>query len=129
MPKCHKKYPNCIWQVSAEWHTLSFYSTLLTKVCWKHATPIERVCITPISPKTSKLDLTGLPPNHKVVSPLLQLDKKHKLLDALVRFNMYETNAASDTGAVLPKITNAPLNALIQEMPPSDFKDYETKKC
>ena len=29
MPKCHKIYPNCIWHVPTEWHTLGFYSALL----------------------------------------------------------------------------------------------------
>ena len=56
MPKCHKIYPNCIWQVLSEWHTLGFYSALLTKVYWNYATHIVRVCVTPISPQTSKLD-------------------------------------------------------------------------
>ena len=58
MPKCHKIYPNCICQVPTEWHTLGFYSTLLTKVYWNYATHIVRLCVTPISPKTSKLDHT-----------------------------------------------------------------------
>ena len=58
MPKCHKNYPNCIWQVSTECHTLGFYSALLTKVYWNYATHIVRVCVTSIWPKTSKLDLT-----------------------------------------------------------------------
>ena len=58
MPKCHKIYPNCIWQVPSEWHTLGFYSALLAKVYWNYATHIVRVCVTPISSKTSKLDLT-----------------------------------------------------------------------
>ena len=57
MPKCHKIYPNCIWQVSTEWHTLGFYSALFTEVQWNYATYIVRVCVTPISPQTSKLDL------------------------------------------------------------------------
>ena len=58
MPKGHKIYPNCIWQVPTEWHTLGFYTALLTKVYWNYATHIVQVCVTPISPKTSKLDLT-----------------------------------------------------------------------
>ena len=58
MPECHKIYPNCIWQVPTEWHTVDFYSALLTKVYWNYATQIVRVCVTPISPKTSKQDLT-----------------------------------------------------------------------
>ena len=58
MPKCHKIYPNCIWQVPTEWNTLGFYSALLTKVYWNYATHIVRVCVTPISPKASKLDRT-----------------------------------------------------------------------
>ena len=58
MPKCHKIYPKCIWQFSTGCHTLGFYSTLLTEVYWNYATHIVRVCVTPISPKTSKLDLT-----------------------------------------------------------------------
>ena len=51
MPKCHKIYPNCIWQVSTERHTLGFYSALLTEVYWCYATHIVRVCVTPISRK------------------------------------------------------------------------------
>ena len=57
MPKCHKNSPNCTWQVSTEWHTLGFYSALLSKVYWNYATHIVRVCVTLISPQTSKLDL------------------------------------------------------------------------
>ena len=58
MPTFHKIYPNCIWQVPTEWHTLGFYSALLTKVYWNFATHIVRVCVTPISLKTYKLDFT-----------------------------------------------------------------------
>ena len=58
MPKCHKIYPKCIWQVPTEWHTLGFYSALLTKVYWNYATHIVRGCVTPISPNTSKLDIS-----------------------------------------------------------------------
>ena len=58
MPKGHKIYTNCFWQVLTDWHTLGFHSDLLTKVYWNYATHIVRVCVTPISPKTSKLDLT-----------------------------------------------------------------------
>ena len=58
MPKCHKFYPNCTWQVPSEWHTLGFNSALLTKVYWSYATHIVRLCVTPIGPKTSKLDFT-----------------------------------------------------------------------
>ena len=57
MPKCHKIYPNCIWQVPTEWHTLCFYSALPTKVYWNYATHFVRVCVPPISPQTSNLDL------------------------------------------------------------------------
>ena len=56
MPKCHKIYPNCIWQVPTEWHTLGFYLVLLSEVYWNYATHIVRVCVTPISPQTSILD-------------------------------------------------------------------------
>ena len=58
MPKCRQIYPNRIWQVSTESHTLGFYSALLTKVHWNYATHIVRVCVIPIKPKTSKVDLT-----------------------------------------------------------------------
>ena len=58
MPKGHKNYQKCIWQVSTEWHTLGFYSTLLTKMSWNFATHIVRVCVIQISPQTSKFDLT-----------------------------------------------------------------------
>ena len=53
MPKCHKIYPNCIWQVPSEWHGLNFDSALLTKVYWNYATHIVRVCLShkyPINP-------------------------------------------------------------------------------
>ena len=53
MPKCHKIYPNSIWQVPSEWHGLNFDSALLTKVYWNYATHIVRVCIShkhPINP-------------------------------------------------------------------------------
>ena len=46
-----------MWQVSTEWHALGFHSALLTKVNWKYATHIVRVCVTTIAPQTSKLDL------------------------------------------------------------------------
>ena len=58
MPKCHKIYPNCIWQVPTEWHTLGFFSVFLIKVYWNYATHIVRVCVIPILPQTSKLDFT-----------------------------------------------------------------------
>ena len=29
MPKCHKIYPNCIWQLSTEWHTWGFTKLFL----------------------------------------------------------------------------------------------------
>ena len=58
MPKCHRIYTNCVWQVSTEWCNLGSYSALLTKVFRNYATLIVRVCVRPISPKTSKLDLT-----------------------------------------------------------------------
>ena len=57
MPKCHKNYPKFIWQVSTEWHTLGFHSAVLSEVYWNYATHIVRVCVTPILPQTSKLDL------------------------------------------------------------------------
>ena len=44
-PKCHKFYPNCIWHVPSEWYNLKFHSALLTKVYWKYATNIVRVCV------------------------------------------------------------------------------------
>ena len=60
MLKCHKIYPNCIWQVPSEWHTLGFYSALLygislLELCHSF---VVRVCVTPISPQTPKLDST-----------------------------------------------------------------------
>ena len=58
MPKCHKIYPKCIWQVPTEWHTMGFYSAFVTKVYWNYSTHIVLVYVTLISPKTSKLDLT-----------------------------------------------------------------------
>ena len=84
MPKCRKTYPNCIWQVSTDWHTLGFYSALLTKVYWNYATHIVRVCVTPILPKTSKLDLTDncnlqVPFGSKAMASLYELLCHHSL--------------------------------------------------
>ena len=45
MPKRHKIYPNCIWHVPPEWHSLNFDSALLTKVDWIYATRIVRFCV------------------------------------------------------------------------------------
>ena len=50
MPNCHKNYPNCIWQVPPEWFGLNFNSALLSKVYWKYAIYIVRVCVSPLGP-------------------------------------------------------------------------------
>ena len=81
MPKCHKIYPNCIWQVPSEWHTLGFYSALLTKVYWNYATHFVRVCVTP---KTSKPDPTDesnlqVPFGSKAMASLYDLLFYHSL--------------------------------------------------
>ena len=54
MPTCRGIYPNYIWTVLPEWHGPNFSSALLTKVYWKYANDIIRVCITAISPTTLK---------------------------------------------------------------------------
>ena len=48
MPKCKSIYPNCIWILPPEWHGLTIYSALLTKVYCNYATDIVRVCVTAI---------------------------------------------------------------------------------
>ena len=58
MPKCHKFYPNCNWQVPSEWHGLNFDSALLIKVYWNFATHIIRVCISSKSPINPDLPFT-----------------------------------------------------------------------
>ena len=58
MPKCHKIYPNCIWQVPSEWHGLNFDSALLTRVYWNYATHIVRVCLSHKSPNNPNLPST-----------------------------------------------------------------------
>ena len=50
MPKCHKIYPNCIWQVPPEWFGSTFNSALPTNVYSNYATHIVSVCFSPLSP-------------------------------------------------------------------------------
>ena len=45
MPKCHKIYRKCIWHVPSEWRRLNFDSPLLTRVYWRYAIHIVRVCV------------------------------------------------------------------------------------
>ena len=59
MPKCHKIYPNCTWQVPSEWHGLNFDTALLTKVYWNYATHIVRVCVTHKTPINPDLPFTN----------------------------------------------------------------------
>ena len=49
MPKFHKIYPNCIWQVPPEWFGLNFSSVLLTNVYWIYTTHNVLVCLSPLS--------------------------------------------------------------------------------
>ena len=55
MPQCHKFYPNCIWRLPPEWFGLFFNSALLTKVHWRYATHIVRVCVSPLFPINPQL--------------------------------------------------------------------------
>ena len=50
MPKCHKIYPNCFWQVPAEWFGLNFTSALLAKVYWNYPTHFFCAGASPIIP-------------------------------------------------------------------------------
>ena len=75
-------------------------------------------------------DKQRCPKENKALSPKKQLDKKHRLLYALLRFKMYETNQLLDTEAVQSEmseakvrtITTADWNALIREMQAPEFK-------
>ena len=58
IPKCHKIYPNCIWHVPPEWHSLKFDLALLTKVYRNYATQIVRVCVSSKSPINPNLYVT-----------------------------------------------------------------------
>ena len=58
MPKCHEVYPNCIWHVPLEWFSLSFNSTLLTKVYWNYAIHIISVCGSPLDPINLQLNVS-----------------------------------------------------------------------
>ena len=88
MLRCHKIYTKCIWQVPSEWHTLGFYSTLLTKVYWNYATHIVRVCVTPTSPQTSKLDLND--------KNILQVQFGSKAVASLYDFLCYQSFTSAD---------------------------------
>ena len=58
MRKCHKFYSNCNWHVPPEWFGLNFHSALLTKVYWKYAIHIVRVCVSSKSPINPNLPST-----------------------------------------------------------------------
>ena len=65
-----------------------------------------------------------------VLSPTLHLNKKDKMLYVPLQFDKYENNALLDTGAIqsamseaeLRKITTAHSEAILQELPPPNFK-------
>ena len=68
--------------------------------------------------------------NVQILSPTLQLNKKDKMLYVPLQFAIYENHALLDTGAVqsalseaeLRKITAALPEAILEELPPPDFK-------
>ena len=65
-----------------------------------------------------------------VLSPTLHLNKKDKMLYVPLQFDKYENHALLDTGAIqssiseaeLRKITTAHPEAMLQELPPPNFK-------
>ena len=65
-----------------------------------------------------------------VLSPTLHLNKKDKMLYVPLQFDKYENHALLDTGAIqsamseaeLQKITTAHPEAILQELPPPNFK-------
>ena len=65
-----------------------------------------------------------------VLSPTLHLNKKDKMLYVPLQFDKYENHALLDTGAIqsamseaeLRKITTAHPEAILQELPPLNFK-------
>ena len=65
-----------------------------------------------------------------VLSPTLHLNKKDKMLYVPLQFDKYENSALLDTGAIqsamseaeLRKITTAHPEAILQELPPPNFK-------
>ena len=65
-----------------------------------------------------------------VLSPTLHLNKKDKMLYVPLQFDKYENHALLDTGAIqsamseaeLRKITTAHPEAILQELPPPNFK-------
>ena len=64
MPKCHKLYPNCIWNVPPDWFDLSFNMALLTKVYLNYVNHIVHVCVsseTPINLNFSFTKESNLP--------------------------------------------------------------------
>ena len=65
-----------------------------------------------------------------VLSPTLHLNKKDKMLYVPLQFDKYKNHALLDTGAIqsamseaeLRKITTAPPEAILQKLPPPNFK-------
>ena len=58
MPKCHKIYPNCLWQVPREWFGSNFNLVLLNKVYWNYAIHIVRVCVSLLCPINRQLHVS-----------------------------------------------------------------------
>ena len=79
------------------------------------------------SPKTKK---HATKTEIHVLSPTLHLNKKDKMLYVPLQFDKYENHALLDTGAIqsamseaeLRKITTAHPEAILQELPPPNFK-------
>ena len=71
-----------------------------------------------------------------VLSPTLHLNKKDKMLYVPLQFDKYENSALLDTGAIqsamseaeLRKITTAHPEAILQEFPPPEFQNSNSKR-
>ena len=71
-----------------------------------------------------------------VLSPTLHLNEKDKMLYVPLQFDKYENHALSDTGAIqstmseaeLRKITTAHPEAILQEFPPPELQDQNSKR-
>ena len=99
-----------------------------------HPTNTTRLCsekhVTQSSDNNSKAKKHATKTEIHVLSPTLHLNKKDKMLYVPLQIDKYENYALLDTGAIqsamseaeLRKITTAHPEAILQELPPPNFK-------
>ena len=99
------------------------YSTIDKRLSFKKHAKYSSINISKANKHATKTEI-------HVLSPTLHLNKKDKMLYVPLQFDKYENHALLDTGAIqsamseaeLRKITTAHPEAILQELPPPNFK-------